>query len=240
MNDEIIENHKRRITNLGEKLNRLNTNKFVLFRELERLNKNLDFNGQSKSEIQEKISYLNDWIEFHSKEIQRHKSKLEKLEQSVKDQSETKDIENSFKLIFKEEENESTGQIKAQKTKLEEPDIKIIKKALEEKKFNIREPQSLKTFVKYGIPFTIILLIVTSLFMLKPSTTGYVALSKETLHNKTLNLKLNESGNYAWTLDKQGTIKSIMASGSFSGNGTIRIYIEKDGKKYLIYDNKQK
>ena len=37
------------------------------------------------------------------------------------------------------------------------------------------------------------------------------------------------------TLDKQGKISSIKTTGSVIGNGTVKIYIEKDGKKYLIY-----
>ena len=57
--------------------------------------------------------------------------------------------------------------------------------------------------------------------------------------NKTIGLTINESGNYTLTLDKPGKLTSIKASGSVIGNGTVKIYIEKDGKKYLIYDNKQ-
>ena len=48
----------------------------------------------------------------------------------------------------------------------------------------------------------------------------------------------NESGNYTWNPDKEGIIESIKASGKVIGNGTVKIYIEKDGEKYLIYDNK--
>ena len=79
----------------------------------------------------------------------------------------------------------------------------------------------------------------SALFILKPSTTGYVVLGKEAAYNKTLNLKVNESGNYTLNLKNPGIIKSIQASGNVIGNGTVKIYIQKDGKKYLIFDNKR-
>ena len=97
----------------------------------------------------------------------------------------------------------------------------------------------LPKLVKYSIPVVLILLILTSLFLLKPSSTGYVVLGKEAAYNKTLNLKVNESGNYTLNLKNPGIIKSIQASGNVIGNGTVKIYIEKDGKRYLIFDNKK-
>lgn len=214
MNKEAADNINKKLIELEGKIKRLNIQKFLLFKELSESDKKSDLkiNEAYYVDIEEQISYLNDWLEFNSKEIHRYKTKLEKLEQSPsKGQQETKDIEDSFKLIFKDEE----------------------------KYKSIIDFKSLKTYAKYAIPFAVLLLIINGLFMLKPSTTGYATLSKETIYNKTLNLKINEGGNYTWVLDRQGTIKSIMASGSFKGNGTIRIYIEKDGKRYLIFDNKK-
>ena len=63
-------------------------------------------------------------------------------------------------------------------------------------------------------------------------------MSKEITYNQNINLKINESGTYRLELNKSGELKSIMATGAFSGNGPVKIYIEKDGKKYLIYKNK--
>mgnify|MGYP001601668603 FL=1 len=92
--------------------------------------------------------------------------------------------------------------------------------------------------VKYAFLFIILLLIITSLFLLKPSFTGYVTLGKESAYTENLNLRINESATYKWEPSKLGEIKSIKASGGVSGNGAVKIYIEKDGTRYLIYKNK--
>ena len=63
-------------------------------------------------------------------------------------------------------------------------------------------------------------------------------LNTETFYNESLRLTLNESGTYEWNLKNLGNIRSIKATGSVAGNGTAKIYIEKGGKKYLIYKNK--
>lgn len=90
----------------------------------------------------------------------------------------------------------------------------------------------------YTIPVVVLLLIIASLFLFKPIITGYAVFSKETTHNESLNLVLNESGDYTLALNKTGDISSMRATGRVIGNGTARIYIEKDGKRYLIYKNK--
>lgn len=109
----------------------------------------------------------------------------------------------------------------------------------EEIKERVEEFKAQKPLIKYGVPFIVLLLVITSLFWLKPSITGLVTLTKETAYSDKLSLKINESGSYTWTLGKAGKITSIKATGSVAGNGTVKIYIEKDGKRYLIFDNKQ-
>ena len=111
MNDEIIENIKRKLIKSEEKIKRFNTQKLLLFKKLSESNRKSDLkiNYGYYAEIEEEISYLNDWIEFYSKWIQRYKIRLEKLEQCINnDKSEIKDIENSFNLIFKDKEKESS------------------------------------------------------------------------------------------------------------------------------------
>ena len=150
------------------------------------------------------------------------KRKLIQLKEKVSSILEPKkDIEDLFKFIFKESEEKPTSDIKA-----------AIKEGF------ISKFKAQKPLVKYAVPIIILLLIITSFFLLKPSLTGYTILSEETSYNQSLNLKINESGNYTWNVKNPGDIKSLKASGSVSGNGTVKIYIEKDGQKYLIYKNK--
>ena len=132
--------------------------------------------------------------------------------------------------------------IKAYEKYINECKIKLIKeqsvygKDTEER--GVLKAVSKKTLIKYTAPLIIIILIFASLFLLKPEITGRVVLSKETAYNKSINLEINESGNYTWNLNKPVDIRSIKATGSVTGNGTVKIYIEKDGKRYLIYKNK--
>ncbi|MBS3103143.1 hypothetical protein J4458_06905 [Candidatus Woesearchaeota archaeon] len=92
--------------------------------------------------------------------------------------------------------------------------------------------------IRYALPILVSLLIISILFISKPEITGYVTVSREKTYEDNLNLVVNESGNYTWTIDKIGDIKSIKATGRVKGNGTARVYIEKDGERYLIFDNK--
>ena len=249
-NQEKLGIWKRKLVELKEKITKLEQDKNILITLLNEAEakQNINFdNPLYETELQEKISYINDWIGFHSKGIEKYGNKLKEVggkdRGGLKREIKEEDIENSFKFIFSEvKEEKSIAEIKALKAAAEEQPIERAKWAAKEKIINIRESVKLfkaqRPLVKYAIPFAVLLLIIVSLFLLKPSITGHVIFGKETAYNENLNLKINESGNYMWLVNKSGEIKSISASGSFSGNGTVKIYIQKDGKKYLIFDNK--
>lgn len=212
MNDEIIENWKRKMAELEEKASRLKI-------ELEAKKIAKTGSPLEDSSLDDDTTYLKDLIEFYSKEAEKYSSKLKRLKEGYKEEiSETSEIEKnvqeSFKLIFEEKEPKPT-----------------IKERLV--KFKAQRP-----FAAYAIPFIILVMIITSLFLFKPSVVGYVVLSKETAYNESLNLRVNESGAYEWNVRNPGIMKSLKASGSVAGNGTVKVYIEKGGEKYLIYKNK--
>jgi len=94
-------------------------------------------------------------------------------------------------------------------------------------------------YVIYTVPIILLLLITGILFVSQPEITGYVTLTQEKTYTDNLDLIVNESGNYTWTIDQEADIKSILANGKVKGNGTVKIYIEKNGERYLIYDNKE-
>ena len=104
--------------------------------------------------------------------------------------------------------------------------------------FEITRKFDRQKLTRYAVPVVMLLLIVSVLFVSKSGLTGHVTLTREETYDDNLNLIINESGNYTWTTDKTGDIESIKASGKVKGNGDVRIYIEKDGERYLIYDNK--
>ncbi len=191
--NKAMETWKRKLVKLEEGIKQLNNQKIILTNILIELNRRIKIESNKNGlaytkQLQEEISYLDEWINAYLKSIKECKNKLNEFEQRSE-----RGIAQDF----------------------------------------IQKP-----LVKHIAPLIILLLIITSLFLLKPSTTGYAVFSKETAYNESLNLKLNESGNYTWTLDKQGKISSIKTTGGVIGNGTVKIYIEKDGKKYLIYKNR--
>ena len=83
----------------------------------------------------------------------------------------------------------------------------------------------------------IILAILVILILNKPSITGKVVGSKETIFSENLNIQVNESGTYEWQVKNPGAIKSLKATGAVSSNGTARVYIEKNGTKTLLFDS---
>lgn len=112
------------------------------------------------------------------------------------------------------------------------------KKKLEIWKRSIIELDKNK-LLKYGFSIAILLLIISVLFMSKPQITGYTIFAQEKTYEDNLSLVINESGNYTWSIDKIGDITSIKANGKVKGNGTVKVYIEKDGERYLIFDNEK-
>ncbi len=212
MNNELIEHLKRKLNELEEKVKEINEHKFILINILNELNKKTNIklnNSLYDIDLQEEISYLNDWIEFYLKNTEKYETKLKR-------------IENTIDKVELEDKIEGLEHREKVKTKVKESFIKF---------------KAQKSF-KYAIPIVILLLLTTSLFLLKPSIVGYVTLEKETTYNENLNLVINESDTYDWNIKNLGNIKSLKASGSVIGNGTVKVYIEKDGKKYLIYTNK--
>ncbi|MBS3114280.1 hypothetical protein J4448_04205 [Candidatus Woesearchaeota archaeon] len=89
-----------------------------------------------------------------------------------------------------------------------------------------------------GVIIPIIALIFIGIFIFqKPAITGKVIQGKETIFSENLNLEVNESGAYEWNVKNPGSIKSLKATGSVTSNGTAKVYIEKNGSKYLLFDS---
>ena len=83
----------------------------------------------------------------------------------------------------------------------------------------------------------IIIIILGVIIFKKPSITGKVIEGQQTAYNENLNIQKNESGTYVWQVKNPGSIKSLKATGSVTSNGTAKIYIEKNGTKYLLFDS---
>ncbi|UCD07235.1 MAG: right-handed parallel beta-helix repeat-containing protein [Candidatus Aenigmatarchaeota archaeon] len=69
------------------------------------------------------------------------------------------------------------------------------------------------------------------------SFTGYIILRPILVyHTETLNMTINTSQEYDWKPQNLGELNSIKLSGSVIGNGSVRVYIKSQGKRYLILD----
>lgn len=179
------------------------------------------------SELEEKVSKLKGQLEI--KKFIKIKNPL--IISPLEDSDLEYDISYLKDLIefYSKEAEKCNAKLK----KLEEID----KKQIGDEKQKLSELFNGK-LVKYAITFAVLLLVIASLFLFKTGITSYVVAEKEIAYSENLNLKINESSEYNWALKNPGNIKHLKATGSVAGNGTVKVYIEKDGKKYLIYSNK--
>ena len=212
---EKIEIWKRKIVELEKEISSLEKGKSSLINLSNDVKSGQNIKLENSLEginLEEEITYINDWIDFHNSGILKYKNKIANLEKKSKqeEQQDLEKIKEGVKLLFEEKPKRQRIQ------------------------FRLGNP--LKSYAAVFI----VLALIASVFLLKPAITGQVVLGKETAHTDNLNLVMNESGAYEWQVKSPGDIKSIKASGSVIGNGTVKIYIEKDGKRYLIFDNKNK
>ena len=206
--------------------------------------KNLEIDGKKQFAEEDILEQQLDDLDSLSKEATQKGSERQEPEGTVRieipsEEELEKEVEKA-KIGFKESERvrkevkELFAGQEIRKAGIKER-ILAIKKPID----NIFESIKLgKNIIKYAVPVVMLLLIFSVLFISKPQITGYVTLAQEKAYEDNLNLSINESGNYTWNVGKTGEIKSIKANGKVRGNGTVKVYIEKNGEKYLIFDNK--
>ncbi len=268
-NKEQLENWKRSLIELKEKVKKLHIDKNILINLLKekKTKQNIKLNNLVKdSELEEEISHLQNYIEFYKGKISGYKNRIKSLGKEVS-QQDFEEIKEDVKLeeLTKNRELEK----EAEKVRVEEkPEIEVKEEEIKEQikelfvekverrpirpkeeLFAIKNPfkniferttkLDKNKLLRYGVPVVMLLLIISVLFISKPQITGYTILVQEKTYEDNLNLTVKESGNYTWSIDNIGDIKSIKASGKVKGNGTVKVYIEKDGKRYLIFDNKK-
>jgi len=83
----------------------------------------------------------------------------------------------------------------------------------------------------------ILLLILTGIYFLKPEITGFITLEKQFNYSDIINLDFEESSEYIWIPEHTGTIKALKLSGSYKTEGNVKVYLEDEGIKYLIFDS---
>ena len=73
------------------------------------------------------------------------------------------------------------------------------------------------------------------IYFLGPSITGFII--KEFNYEQDLNLVVTANGNYTWSLENLGELKSIKIDGRVTTYGKAMVYIENNGIRYLIFDS---
>jgi len=73
--------------------------------------------------------------------------------------------------------------------------------------------------------------------LLKPELTGFVAVKKQLNYSDIINMNFEENSEYVWIPEHQGLLESLKISGSYKTEGNVRVYLEDEGIKYLIFDS---
>ncbi|MBI2664486.1 hypothetical protein HYX10_04045 [Candidatus Woesearchaeota archaeon] len=83
----------------------------------------------------------------------------------------------------------------------------------------------------------LIVLATFAIFMSSGSLTGFVAIEAVTGYEDELNVSTSESITYIWQPENAGELRSVAVSGRIKGEGTAKVYLEKEGARYLILDS---
>src|SRR3989344_1532201 len=106
--------------------------------------------------------------------------------------------------------------------------IKDCEKRIEQKK---RKHRIKSTFI-ISFFFIISLILISSIFYLKPTILGFTAKQEKQEFSQPLNLELSKSTDYEWKLENLGELNSVKLSGSVQGDGQVKIYLNN----FLILD----
>ena len=83
----------------------------------------------------------------------------------------------------------------------------------------------------------ILLILLLGFFLLKPAMTGFVAVEKQFNYSDAINLNFGESSEYIWVPEQQGILNSLKISGSYKTEGTVKVYLEDEENRYLVFDS---
>ncbi|MCX6814610.1 MAG: hypothetical protein NTY20_03110, partial [Candidatus Aenigmarchaeota archaeon] len=62
-------------------------------------------------------------------------------------------------------------------------------------------------------------------------------IAREAVYTQAINIGTAENITYQWSPENQGNITSFRISGSFTGNGTVRVWLKTKEKAYLVFDS---
>src|SRR3989338_1488495 len=83
----------------------------------------------------------------------------------------------------------------------------------------------------------IILLLILLVQLLMPQLTGFVTVTKQLNYDDAINITFKENAEYVWEPKNIGPLSSLKVAGSYNAQVTVKIYLEDEGKKYLLFDS---
>ena len=83
----------------------------------------------------------------------------------------------------------------------------------------------------------ILLLFSIGIFFLNPEITGLAVFEKQLNYSDYVAAEFNENSEYIWIPEHLGLLKSLRLSGSYKTEGNVKIYLEDEGIRYLIFDS---
>jgi len=87
------------------------------------------------------------------------------------------------------------------------------------------------------IIWMVLIVLAGSYFYLEPVITGLITVERQFNYSDSLNLVVNSSSEYNWSLEQHGSLMSIKLNGKMEDRGSAKVYIENNDKRYLIFDS---
>ncbi|MEA2038015.1 MAG: hypothetical protein U9O94_11005, partial [Nanoarchaeota archaeon] len=85
---------------------------------------------------------------------------------------------------------------------------------------------------------TAVLIVLAILFsFIEPTIIGYVVKGTTLSYSDDVSLVVSSDRDYTWFLEHPGDVTSVRVDGRIQDQGSAKVYIEKDGVRYLIYDS---
>jgi len=113
--------------------------------------------------------------------------------------------------------------------------VKVQEQLDVEQKAESKERNSRRITAVTGI--SLVLIISIGLFFSQGLITGLLTRETTTSYVQELNLTISDTQTYTWELDNLGELRSLSVSGKLKGTGAAKVYLEKDGTRYLILDS---
>ena len=97
----------------------------------------------------------------------------------------------------------------------------------------------LKKSISIAVPLLTVIFLIFGLFFFKSAITGFITIEKQFNYSDNVNVEFNENSEYIWIPEQNGALKSLRVSGSYKTEGNVRVYLEDEGIRHLIFDSKK-